>query len=299
MQENHHHHDLNVKKIDKLSPTRVRLTVEYDAGAISRHEASVVNRYTQGAKIPGFRPGKAPVSLIKQKFKEEILRDIENPEKINMENNLKNINIPNYRISAIDGKNNNINNYFQGIKLARKMNNYELACTLSHIKAITFLSKLEGEYFMVLEDDVEFRNINFIKDSLQNIINNCLNFDILMLHKIYIERLNELYIHWNNHIDKLGEDYQIAGASSYIISRSGINKIIDIVKFIDLENFIFDSSYIFDVSDMFLFKNTNTYVYKYNYISVLGIESNIHNDHVIHHNKCEEVQDRYILESFI
>jgi trigger factor len=76
MQENHHHHDLNVKKIDKLSPTRVRLTVEYDAGAISRHEASVVNRYTQGAKIPGFRPGKEPVSLIKQKFKEEILRDI-------------------------------------------------------------------------------------------------------------------------------------------------------------------------------------------------------------------------------
>ncbi|MFM8270081.1 MAG: trigger factor [Pseudomonadota bacterium] len=74
--QHHHHDDLNLKKIDKLSPTRVRLTVEYDAGAITRHEASVVNRYTQAAKIPGFRPGKAPVSLIKQKFKEEILRDI-------------------------------------------------------------------------------------------------------------------------------------------------------------------------------------------------------------------------------
>ena len=49
---------------------------------------------------------------------------------------------------------------------------------------------------------------------------------------------------------------------------------------------------------MFLFKNTTTYVYKYNYISVLGIDSNIHNDHIIHHNKCEEVQDRYILENF-
>jgi len=76
MQEKHHHHDLNVKKVDQLSPTRVRLTVEYDAGVIHRHEASVVNRYTQAAKIPGFRPGKAPMSLIKQKFKDEILRDI-------------------------------------------------------------------------------------------------------------------------------------------------------------------------------------------------------------------------------
>lgn len=76
MQDNHHHHDLNLKKVDKLSSTRIRLTVEYGADAITRHEASVVNRYTQAAKIPGFRPGKAPVSLIKQKFKEEILRDI-------------------------------------------------------------------------------------------------------------------------------------------------------------------------------------------------------------------------------
>ena len=76
MQEKHHHHDLNLKKVDQLSPTRVRLTVEYNAGAITEHEASVLNRYARAAKIPGFRPGKAPVSLIKQKFKDEILRDI-------------------------------------------------------------------------------------------------------------------------------------------------------------------------------------------------------------------------------
>ncbi|NBT60082.1 trigger factor, partial [bacterium] len=74
--QGHHHDDLNVKKVDKLSPTRVRLTVEYGADAITRHEASIVNRYSQAAKIPGFRPGKAPVSLVKQKFKDEILRDV-------------------------------------------------------------------------------------------------------------------------------------------------------------------------------------------------------------------------------
>lgn len=71
-----HHHDLNVKKVDHLSPTRVRLSVEFDANAITHHEAAVVSRYSRGAKIPGFRPGKAPVNIIKQKFKDEILRDI-------------------------------------------------------------------------------------------------------------------------------------------------------------------------------------------------------------------------------
>ena len=77
MQEKHaHNHDLNLKKVDHLSPTRVRLTVEFNANAITDHEPSVINRYMQAAKIPGFRPGKAPANLIKQKYKEEILRDI-------------------------------------------------------------------------------------------------------------------------------------------------------------------------------------------------------------------------------
>jgi len=77
MQEKHtHNHDLNLKKVDHLSPTRVRLTVEFNANAIADHEPAVINRYAQAAKIPGFRPEKAPVSLIKQKFGDEILRDI-------------------------------------------------------------------------------------------------------------------------------------------------------------------------------------------------------------------------------
>lgn len=179
------------------------------------------------------------------------------------------------------------------------MNDYEIACCLSHIKAITFLEKLEGNYFMVCEDDIEIRNINFINDDLKNIINNCPEFDILMLHKIYIDTLNEDYTNWNEHINKYGEEYQIAGTSSYIISRNGINKIINISKFIDINNFLFNKLYKFDVADMFLFKNTITYIYKYNYISILGIDSNIHDSHIIHQSNCEIIQDRYILENCI
>jgi mannosyltransferase OCH1-like enzyme len=217
----------------------------------------------------------------------------------NMENILKNIDIPNYRISAIDGKNEDVKNIINGINVVRNMNDYEIACSLSHIKAISFLSELDGNYFMVFEDDIELRNINIINDELKNIINKCPEFDILILHKIYINRLNEEYVNWNNNINKLGEDYQIGGTASYIITRSGINKINNICNFTDINNFNFNKCYKFDVADMFLFKNTTTYVYKYNYISILGIDSNIHNDHIMHHNKCEEIQDKYILENSI
>lgn len=71
-----HSHDLNIKKIDRLSPTRVRLTVEFSAENVANHEKATTNRYANAAKIPGFRPGKAPLKMIKEKYKEEIRRDV-------------------------------------------------------------------------------------------------------------------------------------------------------------------------------------------------------------------------------
>lgn len=71
-----HSHDLNVKKVDRLSPTKVRLTVEFTGESVTNHEKMMTNRYANQAKLPGFRPGKAPISMIKNKFKEEIKRDV-------------------------------------------------------------------------------------------------------------------------------------------------------------------------------------------------------------------------------
>lgn len=71
-----HSHDLNVKKVDRLSPTKVRLTVEFTGESVTNHQKMMTNRYANQAKLPGFRPGKAPLSMIKSKFKEEIKRDV-------------------------------------------------------------------------------------------------------------------------------------------------------------------------------------------------------------------------------
>jgi len=74
--EKEHSHDLNVKSVDRLSATKVRLTIEFAGDTLQKHEQMMVSRYAKTARIPGFRPGKAPANLIREKFKEDIRRDV-------------------------------------------------------------------------------------------------------------------------------------------------------------------------------------------------------------------------------
>ena len=216
-----------------------------------------------------------------------------------MINILNNINIPNIRISAIDGKNEDVKSYVN-IEYERKLSNYEIACCLSHIKAINYLNNLEGEYFMICEDDVSFRNINLFNETLKDIIINSPPFDILLLSKIYYIELGDLYSNWNYHIEVNGMDHQIAGAGCYIISRSGINNIIKDAKYnVENNNFNFNINKKFDVSDMYLYKNLKTYVYKYDYVGIQGNDSTIHNDHVNHQNTCLINQQNLIIKNLL
>lgn len=76
MTEKEHSHDLNVKSVDRLSATKVRLTIEFAGDTLQKHEQMMVNQYAKSARIPGFRPGKAPAQMIKERFKEDIRRDV-------------------------------------------------------------------------------------------------------------------------------------------------------------------------------------------------------------------------------
>lgn len=71
-----HNHASNVKKIDKLSSTRVKITVEFSSDVLARQEKSLTQRYASQAKLPGFRPGKAPLQMIQSKYRDEIRRDV-------------------------------------------------------------------------------------------------------------------------------------------------------------------------------------------------------------------------------
>ena len=221
-----------------------------------------------------------------------------NDRRLIMENLFKNINIPNTRINAIDGKNEDVKSYVN-TDYERNLSDYEIACTLSHIKAINYLKNINGNYFMICEDDISFNNINLFNETLQDIIKNSPPFDILLLSKIYYYELGELYSNWNYHLDFNGMNYQIAGTGCYIISRSGINKIINNASYNIISNTFNFSSKKIDVADMYIYKNLDAYVYKYDFIGIQCVSSLIHDDHVNHQSVCSINQQNLIIKNLL
>jgi trigger factor len=59
-----------------VSATQKTLTIEIPTDVVDAEINRVARGYTKQARIPGFRPGKVPATLIKQRFKEQILHDV-------------------------------------------------------------------------------------------------------------------------------------------------------------------------------------------------------------------------------
>lgn len=65
-------------KIDltDLSPVKKTMTVEVEAEEVARETDEVLRQYRQKARIPGYRPGKAPLALVRQRFAREVRDDV-------------------------------------------------------------------------------------------------------------------------------------------------------------------------------------------------------------------------------
>ena len=59
-----------------VSATQKTLTIEIPVDVVAAEINRVAKGYTKQARIPGFRPGKVPTTLVKQRFKEQILHDV-------------------------------------------------------------------------------------------------------------------------------------------------------------------------------------------------------------------------------
>lgn len=55
-------------QIQDVSPTRKSLTVSFDANEVAAEYKSVIGEVSRQARIPGFRPGKAPASMILKQY---------------------------------------------------------------------------------------------------------------------------------------------------------------------------------------------------------------------------------------
>src|SRR6202051_2168493 len=61
-----------------INDTRKNLRVEIPSAVVDEQIERVARNYSRQARIPGFRPGKAPARVIKQRYKDQILHDVAN-----------------------------------------------------------------------------------------------------------------------------------------------------------------------------------------------------------------------------
>src|SRR6516225_5137269 len=69
------HYPMKAELVD-VNETRKNLRVEIPTDIVNAAIDRVAQNYSRRARIPGFRPGKAPARVIKQRYKSEILHDV-------------------------------------------------------------------------------------------------------------------------------------------------------------------------------------------------------------------------------
>ncbi len=67
-----------LKNLEHISETRKRLTVEIPADAIENKIKQELTNVGRRTKIPGFRPGKAPISLLEKRFGQDVEAEVLN-----------------------------------------------------------------------------------------------------------------------------------------------------------------------------------------------------------------------------
>src|SRR6266581_8540909 len=59
-----------------VNETRKNLVVEIDSTTVDAEIDKVSRDYGKAARIPGFRPGKVPTKVVRQRFRDQILHDV-------------------------------------------------------------------------------------------------------------------------------------------------------------------------------------------------------------------------------
>lgn len=65
-----------LKTVEDISSTKKRLTIEIPADSIEKEIRDSLERLQRKSRIPGFRPGKAPIDLIEKRFGKEVESDV-------------------------------------------------------------------------------------------------------------------------------------------------------------------------------------------------------------------------------
>ena len=209
-----------------------------------------------------------------------------------MENQFKIKNIANYRISAETPETIINYNIIRNDESINTTTPEEISCILSHLKAIKCGYEDGDPYFCVLEDDLDFSNIDFDKmlhyvELAQNKNND--NVDIVQLytsgHPVVIQLYNEHFLK-NEVIIKRAEAYP--GAVYYLISHEGARKILD--KYVLSTNNYDLSYYSWTAADNIIYAAANAFVLTYPVVVTdIAYGSTLHPEHLPNHEYCNNI----------
>ena len=62
--------------VQDINPTRKTISITASSEEVSEQEAKLINDFQRKAKIPGFRPGKAPENMVRQRFAKDIQQEL-------------------------------------------------------------------------------------------------------------------------------------------------------------------------------------------------------------------------------
>jgi trigger factor len=63
-------------EVTDVSETRKHLSFEIPPDVVDSEIARVAETYSKNARVPGFRPGKVPATVVRQRYKDQILHDV-------------------------------------------------------------------------------------------------------------------------------------------------------------------------------------------------------------------------------
>ena len=210
-----------------------------------------------------------------------------------MENQFKENNIENYRILAETPE--TIKDYtFMRHPGSHDTKPVEIACLLSHLKAIKKGYDDGDKYFCVCEDDFVLCNIDDSK--LLNHINNFQNKNNGIIEALQLFISSDHYIYdlykdnfLNNEII-IKRDISYPGAVYYLVSREGAQKILDKYILSGSKNYYDLSFAAWTVSDHLIYSAVDSYVLTYPIIITnIKYGSIIHPAHLVSHERGNNV----------
>lgn len=192
------------------------------------------------------------INLARSNIRREII------EKTLNENDLKFT-----RIEAIDGNEIDVDSIKSQYYVNPKMNKYEIACALSHYKAIEEVKTKKYEVALILEDDCNFEYIKYKTLPLSELVKIKDDWETIQIAATYSKKRFFEMINFQEELLE-GND---SGAIAYLINKKGVDRI--------LRNFY--ETKILNVSEHNMFLITKNYMTKpyFTYYNYRKIKSTI------------------------